>query len=263
MGTGREGRVKENKTKIKLIRMVRCCWMLSLFIVVVSAFLACESMAMVQPRRPTNNNNNMSINHRDHNSNSNNDQQNLQPLRSEQTTLSSSGHSNSRRSFLSISAAIGSSGTVMNAIKGSISTSSSNISSSINTNVANAAWFWDAPKETTYDEFIELLKSDQLSQVVFKADGYSLICVDVAGYIRPVRALDNDPSLLMTLYKRKVDVTMEELPPRAMNTVDWFRDLVGDELDEDEKYKYRGYKTFRMNTQGEIPSSLLTNFSGR
>lgn len=247
--------------------MMRWCCILLLFFVVVSVFWAdeCKSMTMIQ--RPTNNNYNIIHHNNEVNQNLQRSQPNTDTTTPKTitttTVMSSSSTLSSRRSFFSISAAIGSSGTVMNAVS-RISSVGSSSNTNNNNNVANAAWFWDPQsKETTYAEFVELLKSDQLIQVVFKADGYSLICVDVAGSIRPVKALDNDPTLLMSLYKRKVAVTMEELPPRAMNTVDWFRDLIGDEIDDEEKYKYRGYKTFRMNTQGEIPSSLLTNFSGR
>jgi len=175
----------------------------------------------------------------------------------------------SRRSFCAVISAFGSSGAIINS-SGSINNNNGVANAADTTTTAtsnNEAWYiWGQPKETSYEEFMNLLTTDQLQQVVFKANGYSLLCVDTTGLVRPlVKTLEDDPTLLMELYRRKVDVTMEILPPTAMSTVDWFREMMGDEntLTDEEKYKYRGYKTFRQNTHGEIPSSLLTNFGGK
>ena len=191
-----------------------------------------------------------------------------QPEVTTTTTTTTTAKTFSRRSFGAAILAFGSSGVISNSNNNGVTVANAITTTTTNSNSnSNEAWYiWGQPKETSYTEFMHLLTTDQLQQVVFKADGYSLLCVDTTGSVRPiVKTLEDDPTLLMELYHRKVEVTMERLPPTAMNTVDWFRELMGDEntLTEEEKYKYRGYKTFRQNTHGEVPSYLLTNFGGK
>lgn len=131
---------------------------------------------------------------------------------------------------------------------------------------ANAAWWNPFEKEEpyTYADFKTMLRSGQILQVTFGVGGTSLICVDATGVSRSLVDLPDDLTLLRELYQRNVSVTMEDIPPRAMSASEWFKDVMGlEELTDEEKYKYRGYKTFRMNTKGEVPSGLLTNFNGR
>jgi len=116
----------------------------------------------------------------------------------------------------------------------------------------------------TYADFKNMVRSGQILQVTFGVGGTSLICVDTTGVSRSLVDLPDDLTLLRELYQGNVAVTMADIPPRAMSASEWFKDVMGvEELTDEEKYKYRGYKTFRMNTKGEVPSSLLTNFNGR
>ena len=113
----------------------------------------------------------------------------------------------------------------------------------------------------TYADFKGMVQSGQIEQVVFGVGGTSLVCVDANGITRSLEDLPDDLTLLRELYQGNVAVTMQDLPPRAMSASEWFKDVMGfEELTDEEKYKYRGYKTFRMNTHGEVPSSLLTSF---
>jgi len=131
---------------------------------------------------------------------------------------------------------------------------------------AKAEWWNPFGKEEpwTYTDFKGMIQSGQVLQVTFGVGGTSLVCVDTMGISRSLVDLPDDLTLLRELYQGNIAVTMEDIPPRAMSASDWFKDVMGfEELTDEEKYKYRGYKTFRMNTQGEVPSSLLTNFGGK
>lgn len=129
---------------------------------------------------------------------------------------------------------------------------------------ANAAEWWNpfgTEEPWTYADFKGMVESGEILQVQFGVGGTSLVCVDTAGIARALADLPDDLTLLRELNNGNVDVTMQDIPPRAMSAWEGFKDAMGiEELTDEEKYKYRGYKTFRMNTHGEVPSSLLTNF---
>mmetsp|Transcript_35302 Transcript_35302/g.40303 ORF Transcript_35302/g.40303 Transcript_35302/m.40303 type:complete len:254 (+) Transcript_35302:313-1074(+) len=234
----------------------------------------CHSITIDRPTTKTKNHrHNININNNNDNDNiCSNNNNNLQQRslhycqQQEVTTTTTTTNTFNRRSFGAAILAFGSSGVISNSNNNGVTVANAITTTNSNSN-SNEAWYiWGQPKETSYTEFMHLLTTDQLQQVVFKANGYSLLCVDTTGSVRPiVKTLEDDPTLLMELYQRNVDVTMERLPPTAMSTVDWFRELMGDEntLTDEEKYKYRGYKTFRQNTHGEVPSYLLTNFGGK
>lgn len=127
--------------------------------------------------------------------------------------------------------------------------------------------FWnpfEKEKPYTYADFKRMLHSGEILQVTFGVGGTSLVCIDATGVSRALADLPDDKALLNELYREKVAVSMEDIPPQQMSAADWFKDVMGfEELTDEEKYKYRGYKTFRQNVQGEVPASLLTNFGGK
>jgi len=75
-------------------------------------------------------------------------------------------------------------------------------------------------KETTtngvqnwrYSEFMTAVEEDNVEKATFSADGKRVLVVDVDGNRYKLDALPNDPTLLDTLTKHKVDVTV--LPPQ-------------------------------------------------
>jgi len=63
-----------------------------------------------------------------------------------------------------------------------------------------------------YSEFMSAVEEDNVEKATFSADGKRVLVVDVDGNRYKLDALPNDPSLLDTLTKHKVDVTV--LPPQ-------------------------------------------------
>jgi cell division protease FtsH len=59
-----------------------------------------------------------------------------------------------------------------------------------------------------YSEFIKAVEEDNVEKATFSADGKRVLVVDVDGNRFKLDALPNDPSLLDTLSKHKVDVTV-------------------------------------------------------
>ena len=132
---------------------------------------------------------------------------------------------------------------------------------------AEAAFPWQTATTTylPYEDFKELLVSDQLDQVEFGIDGRSLVCTDLQGGYHLLRDLPDDPPLLKELYRRGVTVSLQEMRfEKKMNAVSWFRDLVGvgDDISEEEMYEYRGYKTYRQNIpeRAYVPANLITGY---
>jgi len=63
-----------------------------------------------------------------------------------------------------------------------------------------------------YSEFMTAVEEDNVEKATFSADGKRVLVVDVDGNRYKLDALPNDPTLLDTLTKHKVDVTV--LPPQ-------------------------------------------------
>ncbi|CAM9378910.1 unnamed protein product [Chrysoparadoxa australica] len=64
------------------------------------------------------------------------------------------------------------------------------------------------PTEIRYSEFLKLLDKNEIEKVTFSSDGQRLIAVDTDGDRVRLDALPNDPDLLNSLTKKKVDVTV-------------------------------------------------------
>mmetsp|Transcript_36687 Transcript_36687/g.85732 ORF Transcript_36687/g.85732 Transcript_36687/m.85732 type:complete len:225 (-) Transcript_36687:445-1119(-) len=118
---------------------------------------------------------------------------------------------------------------------------------------AEAKWFWEEEKKTqgvSYETFKSLLLSDQVKQVEFGYQGTSLSFVDEEDCLQIINEIPDDKGLIRALYQRNVVVKLEKTKiQRQMNSYDWFRDLsgAGDELTDEERYTYKGYKTYRKN----------------
>lgn len=65
-----------------------------------------------------------------------------------------------------------------------------------------------APSPIRYSEFLKLVDDDQIEKVTFSSDGTKLLGVDTDGGRLRIDALPNDPDLLNSLTKHKVDVTV-------------------------------------------------------
>lgn len=135
---------------------------------------------------------------------------------------------------------------------------------------ANAAWLdvfnkKENEEEFTYDVFMGLVQSKNIKSVQFSWNGRSLTCIDSSGKKRSLEGLPDDPRLLAALVNAGIDPTVDEFPyEKHMSSSGWFRDAVihDDTLVDEEKYKYRGYKTFRENIPENrvyIPSKLISN----
>jgi len=116
-----------------------------------------------------------------------------------------------------------------------------------------------------YEDFRTLLETDQLEKVEFGIDGRSLVCLDTSGKIHNLKDMPDDRPLLKELYEKGVTVTLQEMKyEKKMNTINWFRDLVGvgDDLTDEELYEYRGYKTYRQNIpeRSYVPANLITGY---
>ena len=116
-----------------------------------------------------------------------------------------------------------------------------------------------------YEDFKTLLETDQLEKVEFGIDGRSLVCLDTSGKIHNLKDMPDDRPLLKELYEKGVTVTLQEMKyEKKMNTINWFRDLVGvgDDLTDEEMYEYRGYKTYRQNIpeRSYVPANLITGY---
>ena len=116
-----------------------------------------------------------------------------------------------------------------------------------------------------YADFKTLLETDQLEKVEFGIDGRSLVCLDTSGKIHNLKDMPDDRPLLKELYEKGVTVTLQEMKyEKKMNTINWFRDLVGvgDDLTDEEMYEYRGYKTYRQNIpeRSYVPANLITGY---
>jgi len=59
-----------------------------------------------------------------------------------------------------------------------------------------------------YSEFMQAVEDDEVEKVTFSADGRRVLAVDTDGNRYKLDALPNDPTLLDTLTKHKVDVTV-------------------------------------------------------
>ena len=116
-----------------------------------------------------------------------------------------------------------------------------------------------------YEDFKTLLETDQLTKVEFGIDGRSLVCLDTSGKIHNLKDMPDDRPLLKELYDKGVTVTLQEMKyEKKMNTINWFRDLVGvgDDLTDEDMYEYRGYKTYRQNIpeRSYVPANLITGY---
>jgi len=67
---------------------------------------------------------------------------------------------------------------------------------------------YGAPTDVRYSDFLTLVNKDRIEKVTFSADGTQLLGVDVDGVRLKIEALPNDPDLLTSLSKHKVDVTV-------------------------------------------------------
>lgn len=65
-----------------------------------------------------------------------------------------------------------------------------------------------APADVRYSDFLKLVNADRVEKVTFSADGTKLLGVDTDGTRLQIASLPNDPDLLNTLTKHKVDVTV-------------------------------------------------------
>jgi len=65
-----------------------------------------------------------------------------------------------------------------------------------------------APAAIRYSEFLKLVEDDQIEKVTFSSDGTKLLGVDTDGGRLAISSLPNDPDLLNSLTKHKVDVTV-------------------------------------------------------
>jgi len=118
---------------------------------------------------------------------------------------------------------------------------------------------------TPYQDFKKMLFADQLEQVEFGNDGKSLACSDLNGIAYVLNDIPDDPPLLKELYRKGIVVTLQETRiEEKMDTLTWFRDLVGagDDITDEERYEYRGYKTYRQNIpeRSYVPSNLITGY---
>ena len=141
------------------------------------------------------------------------------------------------------------------------------VAASLPPSEAEAAVPWGKPRmsEITYADFKTMLESDRLSQVEFGIDGYSLACLAKDGGYFILKDMPDDPPLLRELYQKDVIVSLQEMKfEKKMNAVNWFRELVGvgDDLTDEEKYEYRGYKTNRQNIpeRSYVPANLITGY---
>lgn len=115
--------------------------------------------------------------------------------------------------------------------------------------------------EILYTDFKDMLENRELDSVEFGFDGRSIVALDRRGMSHKVDDLPDDPKLLQILYDRDVSVSVKAFNfPKQTNTVNWFRDLVGDDLTPEELYKYRGYMTVRTNVpeNNYVPANLIT-----
>eukprot|EP00590_Aulacoseira_subarctica_P001440 CAMPEP_0172416788 /NCGR_PEP_ID=MMETSP1064-20121228/3286_1 /TAXON_ID=202472 /ORGANISM="Aulacoseira subarctica , Strain CCAP 1002/5" /LENGTH=191 /DNA_ID=CAMNT_0013154685 /DNA_START=157 /DNA_END=729 /DNA_ORIENTATION=+ len=64
------------------------------------------------------------------------------------------------------------------------------------------------PQNIRYSDFLKLVDADRIEKVTFTADGTKLLGVDVEGAKVKIDALMDDPDLLPTLVKHRVDVTV-------------------------------------------------------
>mmetsp|Transcript_22648 Transcript_22648/g.55970 ORF Transcript_22648/g.55970 Transcript_22648/m.55970 type:complete len:198 (-) Transcript_22648:73-666(-) len=134
---------------------------------------------------------------------------------------------------------------------------------------ANAAWLdifnKKAEEEFTYEIFRDLVQSKKIKSVQFSWNGNSLTCIDASGKKRSLEGIPDDPTLLVALVNAGIDPTVDDFPhEKHMSSSGWFRDTIlhDDTLTSQEKYKYRGYKTFRENIPENrvyIPSKLISN----
>eukprot|EP00815_Leptocylindrus_aporus_P007524 CAMPEP_0116072330 /NCGR_PEP_ID=MMETSP0322-20121206/14426_1 /TAXON_ID=163516 /ORGANISM="Leptocylindrus danicus var. apora, Strain B651" /LENGTH=686 /DNA_ID=CAMNT_0003561079 /DNA_START=158 /DNA_END=2218 /DNA_ORIENTATION=+ len=65
-----------------------------------------------------------------------------------------------------------------------------------------------APTTIRYSEFLKLVDADEIEKVTFSSDGTKLLGVDNDGARIRIDALPNDPDLLNSLTRHKVDVTV-------------------------------------------------------
>merc|ERR1712008_377079 len=118
-------------------------------------------------------------------------------------------------------------------------------------------------EEKTYDDFKELLESNQLKSVSFASDCYSLTCVDNTGNKLSIKDVPDDANLLAEINLHRVEMTVEAYPfEMKMNSYDAIRLRLGKkDLTEEELYDYRGYKTNRrvIPERSYIPSNLISN----
>eukprot|EP00640_Fibrocapsa_japonica_P000880 CAMPEP_0113935338 /NCGR_PEP_ID=MMETSP1339-20121228/2485_1 /TAXON_ID=94617 /ORGANISM="Fibrocapsa japonica" /LENGTH=714 /DNA_ID=CAMNT_0000937437 /DNA_START=192 /DNA_END=2336 /DNA_ORIENTATION=- /assembly_acc=CAM_ASM_000762 len=64
------------------------------------------------------------------------------------------------------------------------------------------------PRTVIYSEFLDLVDADKIEKVTFSADGERLLAIDTDGERITMDAIPNDPGLLSSLTKHKVDVTV-------------------------------------------------------
>mmetsp|Transcript_13171 Transcript_13171/g.20081 ORF Transcript_13171/g.20081 Transcript_13171/m.20081 type:complete len:179 (-) Transcript_13171:557-1093(-) len=110
-----------------------------------------------------------------------------------------------------------------------------------------------APSATldfTYAKFKRMLESNEITSVTFSYDGKSMVCVDQKEIRRALFDIPDDPSLLSDLYKRKIDVIVDEYKSKKnLDTARWIMDKVGGDV-SDAAGVYRGYKTQRQSVPG-------------
>jgi cell division protease FtsH len=70
-------------------------------------------------------------------------------------------------------------------------------------------------EEIRYSEFLNQVEDDRIEKVSFSSDGQRLLAVDTDGNRVKMDAIPNDPELLATLTKHKVDVTV--MPAQQAN----------------------------------------------
>lgn len=134
---------------------------------------------------------------------------------------------------------------------------------------ANAAFFdffnKQEEEEFTYDIFKNLVQSNKIKSVEFSWDGSIMTCIDMGGKKRSLEGIPDDPTLLVSLVDAGIEPVVDEFPfEKRMSSTGWFRDSVlnDDTLTDEEKYKYRGYKTYRQNIPENrvyIRSDLISN----
>ena len=116
-----------------------------------------------------------------------------------------------------------------------------------------------------YPDFKNKLDNNEIKQVQFGSDGRSLIALDSKGIQYQLKDIPDDPPLLKELYQKKITVTLQAYPfQKQMNAVSWFRETLGiaDDLTDEERYEYRGYKTYRQNIpeRSYVPANLITGY---